>query len=139
MSSLPMNWSKDTLRKGSHQDAALSYSLLVNGGLPAKFQGKKGLRQRDPMSPYLFLLVMEYLNRALKSFKFNPNFNYHPRADKVSINLLLERFNHFSKVSGLKANMEKSAIYIAGVTREFKEMILEEMQFILGELPFKYL
>nr|XP_009778610.1 PREDICTED: uncharacterized protein LOC104227925 [Nicotiana sylvestris] len=117
------------------------------------------LRQGDPVSPYLFVLVMEYLNRALKKLKDNPDFNHHPRcarnnithicfaddlircskADEVSIKLLLKSSNHFSEVSWLKANLEKSALYIAGVTREFKEMILEEMQFTLGELLFRYL
>uniref|UniRef100_A0A1U7YVC8 Uncharacterized protein LOC104248562 n=1 Tax=Nicotiana sylvestris TaxID=4096 RepID=A0A1U7YVC8_NICSY len=117
--------------------STVSYSLILNRGLTTKFQGKKGLRQRDPMSPYRFVLVMEYLNRALKKLKDNPDFNYHP---KYGIHqLLMDRFNHFSEVSGLKANMEKSVLYIAGVTKEFKKMILEEMQFILGELPFKYL
>jgi len=137
----------------------VSYFLILNGGLTNRFQWKKGLRQGDPMSPYLFVLVMEYLNKALKELKDNPNFNHHPRcsrnnithicfaddliicsrADEVSIKLLLKSFNHFSEVSGLKDNLEKSALYIAGVTKDFKEMILEEMQFTLGELPFLYL
>lgn len=45
----------------------VSYSLLLNGGLTTKFQARKGLRQGDPMSLYLFVLVMEYLNRNLKT------------------------------------------------------------------------
>ncbi|XP_075101895.1 secreted RxLR effector protein 78-like [Nicotiana tabacum] len=40
----------------------VSYSLLINGGFSTKFQANKGLRLGDPMSPYLFMLVMEYLN-----------------------------------------------------------------------------
>lgn len=137
----------------------VSYSLILNGGLTEKFQAKKGLRQGDPMSPYLFVLVMEYLNRSLKKLNQNPDFNHHPkcfknnithicfaddlilcyRADKISIQLMLGRLNHFSEVSGLKANMEKIALYIAGVSKEFTDKLLEEMQFIVGEIPFKYL
>ncbi|XP_070002585.1 uncharacterized protein [Nicotiana sylvestris] len=135
----------------------VSYSLLINGGLTTKFQEKKGLMQGDPMSPYLFVLVMEYLDRSLKTLESIPDFNYHPMcskknithicfaddlilccgADKLSISLLMSRFQHFSKVSGLKANIEKSALYIAGVPKEFKEGIIAEMQFTACELSFK--
>lgn len=79
------------------------------------------------MSPYLFVLAMEYLNRSLKNLKQNPDFNYHPRcskldlvhicfaddllmccrADRISIQLMLQAFNHLSGVSGLKANIDK--------------------------------
>ncbi|XP_047252195.1 secreted RxLR effector protein 78-like [Capsicum annuum] len=60
---------------------AVSYSVIVNGNLTKKLSAKKGLRQRDPMSPYLFVLVMEYLNRSLKQWRHNPNFNCHPRTE----------------------------------------------------------
>ncbi|XP_060192448.1 uncharacterized protein LOC132621967 [Lycium barbarum] len=61
------------------------------------------------------------------------------RADKGSIQLLLEAFNHFSRVSGLQANLKKSSFYVAGVPEEFKRQILQQMQFTMGEIPFKYL
>ncbi|XP_019240335.1 PREDICTED: uncharacterized protein LOC109220328 [Nicotiana attenuata] len=60
-------------------------------------------------------------------------------ADKISIRLLMSRFQHFSEVSGLKANMEKSALYIPGVSKEFKEEMMTEMKFGAGKVPFKYL
>lgn len=139
--------------------STVSYSLLINEGLTPRFQAKKGLRQGYPMSPYLFVLAMEYLNRSLKQLRHNPDFNYHPKCgrmklvhicfaddllmccitDKISIHLMLQAFHHFSDVSGLRANMEKSSLYIAGVSQEFKNQILEEMQFSQGEMPFKYL
>ena len=38
-----------------------SISILFNGGKLDKFQPTRGIRQRDPLSPYIFLLCMEFL------------------------------------------------------------------------------
>lgn len=64
---------------------ALYYSMLINGVLTPRFNAKNGLRQDYPMSPYLFVLVVEYLNRALKQLKLNPDFNYYPKCAKMEI------------------------------------------------------
>ena len=44
----------------------VSYSLLVNGEPKGLFRPSRGLKQRDPLSPYLFLFCAEGLNAILK-------------------------------------------------------------------------
>ena len=44
----------------------VSYSILVNGEPKGMIKPSRGLRQRDPLSPYLFLFCAKGLNALLR-------------------------------------------------------------------------
>src|SRR5688572_16035404 len=137
----------------------VSFSILVNG-LPLKpFDAKKGLRQGDPISPYLFAIAMEYLSRIMQSQKNSGMFHFHPRcrkqnithllfandllvfgrADKSSVQSLMDSFNRFFRASGLEANTSKSNVYISGVDNQGKDRLLHFLKMEEGTFPFRYL
>lgn len=55
-----------------------SYSIALNGSLVWYFQDRKGLRQGDPISPYLFVIAMEVLCRIFAEVTLiDPQFGFH--------------------------------------------------------------
>nr|XP_016448846.1 PREDICTED: uncharacterized protein LOC107773929 [Nicotiana tabacum] len=136
-----------------------TFIVKVNGGGFGYFEGKRGLRQEDPMFPLLFVLVMEYLTRVLNKMSDLPDFQFHPMckstklthlifADDLmlfckgnfqSIHGMMEVVNHFSEVSESVANMEKSNIFLAGMDDELKQIILSNTGFSVCTLPMRYL
>jgi len=45
--------------------STVPYSVLFNGEASGFFSSIRGLRQRDPLSPFFFILVLETLNRLV--------------------------------------------------------------------------
>lgn len=41
------------------------FAVAINDSLASYFEGNKGLRQEDPLPPYLFVLAMEVFSRLI--------------------------------------------------------------------------
>jgi len=65
-----------------------SFSISINGELNGFFQGGRGLRQGDPFSPYLFVLVMKAFSGLLSDKIQQGHFKYHWRCQKRKISHL---------------------------------------------------
>lgn len=136
-----------------------SYSITLNGSLFGHFKGKRGLHQGDSLSPFLFVICLEYLSRLLKINTTVSDFNFHPncmqlgithlafaddlmlmsRGDATSVNILMECLCDFGNCSGLKANVSKSNLYATGIINEEFEEIPQLTNFQIGNMPFRYL
>lgn len=56
-----------------------------------------------------------------------------------SITRVMEALKHFSDVTGLEANIDKSSMFVAGVDEETKKNMLNITGFTLGIFPIRYL
>nr|XP_009780608.1 PREDICTED: uncharacterized protein LOC104229636 [Nicotiana sylvestris]XP_016504305.1 PREDICTED: uncharacterized protein LOC107822288 [Nicotiana tabacum] len=113
----------------------VKFSILVNGSPVGSFSSQRGLRQRDAISPFLFILAMEGLHNLFKTAKANNRirgFRVNSRestkleithlqyaddtlvfcdASREQLLFLRMVFILFEAISGLHINWNKSFIY----------------------------
>ena len=135
------------------------FSICVNGELTGFFASKRGVRQGDPLSPFLFLIVMEAFSRSPSKAVLHPRIDFHPKckainlshlcfADDIflfgkgnvtSVKITMDELAKFEAFSGMQVNKQKSVAFLVGVNDSVKDTILIMTGFSLGSLPMKYL
>jgi hypothetical protein len=136
-----------------------SMSVLVNGSPTEDFKVGRGLRQGDPLSPFLFLIVVEGLagmmRRAVDIGKFRGyqvsnsiNFQMLQFADDTILmgegttdNLwtIKTLLRSFELVSGLKINFVKSKLYGVNIDSSFLAAGATFLSCRSDVIPFKFL
>ena len=128
------------------------FSIMLNGVPTEFFESQKGIRQGDPMSPLLFALCMDYLDRILSYVGELKGFKYHSQrrslqlkhlcfaddllmfchGDFRSIYMLLQGYQLFSHTSGMEVNKQKSEVYFTGMNQRDIQRVTEVSGFKVG-------
>ncbi|XP_058783490.1 uncharacterized protein LOC131658182 [Vicia villosa] len=139
--------------------SSVSYKFNINGEHTKFLQAHRGIRQGDPISPMLFVIIMEYMNRLMFKMQARPEFHHHAqckklsltnlifaddvllfcRGDSRSVELMKGAFNTFTNSTGLRANASKSRMYFGGINDDLKHELLSMTGFTEGALPVRYL
>jgi hypothetical protein len=114
--------------------SSVSFSVLFNGAPLEEFRPSRGLRQGDPISPYMFLLAAEGLSGLLKNSRQSsvlegikvaptaPAVNHLLFADDslllvkacvegaLEVNAILEKY---CNASGQRVNRDKSSVFFS--------------------------
>ncbi|GJV15330.1 RNA-directed DNA polymerase, eukaryota, reverse transcriptase zinc-binding domain protein [Tanacetum coccineum] len=135
-------------------------SILVNGSPTKEFDFGRGLKQGDPLSSFLFILVMESLHlsfsRVVKARMFqgisigdgSVNLSHLFYADDAvfvgqwnasNITTLVHVLDCFHRVSGLRINMCKSKIMGLNVDGQSVNSAARQLGCMVLNIPFIYL
>lgn len=135
-------------------------SVLVNGSPTTPFKMERGLRQGDPLSPFLFVIAIEAYNQIMKRaigrnlfqgvdlgsegvnvshLQFADDTLVYCPAKRKFLTNLRRILDCLQLLSGLKINYSKSALIVLGKREEWRILMADTLGCQLVELPINYL
>lgn len=136
-----------------------SFSLGFNGATYGFFKERRGLRQGDRLSPYLYVLAMNCLSISLNKAAKEEKFKYHPKCKRTelthlffaddllifcdgtqqSVAAILDILHDFEQRSGLAVSIAKTSLFAAGFKPHELVQIKAATGLTEGTLPVRYL
>ncbi|KAJ9671271.1 hypothetical protein PVL29_027318 [Vitis rotundifolia] len=137
-----------------------SFAILVNGNAKGWVKASRGLRQGDPLSPFLFTLVADVLSRLMiRAEETGLTEGFLVGRDRTRVSMLqfaddtiffskasLEHLQNlkfillvFGQVSGLKINLEKSSISGINIGSELLSNLALVFECRVSDWPLSYL
>jgi Reverse transcriptase (RNA-dependent DNA polymerase) len=136
-------------------------AVLLNGQPGTYFECQKGVRQNDPLSPYLFLLDVEGLNKILSkgiasghfeglslpvidnrkvlNLQYADDMLLFLKADYMIVERVKWDLCAFEGISSLKINFNKSELIALNIDSAVARNFAIQLHCKLGTLPLKYL
>lgn len=137
-----------------------NFSILVNGTPTGTFNATRGIRQGDPISPFLFILAVEGLGRKIKKElrdkkikgiklwgnnlpithqQFVHDVMLFGEASLKQVRNFKRVLEVFMKALGMEINKEKSCTFIFNSPNSIKAHLTRVLGFRQGNLPTKCL
>ena len=130
-------------------------NIILNGEKLKAFCLKSGARQRCPVSPLLFNIVLEVLGTAIREEKeikgiqtgkkevkpslFADDMILYIENPKDTTRKLLELIDEYSKVAGYKINTHKSLAFLYTNNEKIEREIKETIPFTIATKRIQYL
>jgi hypothetical protein len=135
--------------------------VINNGHTTEFFKPERGVRQGCPISPYLFILTTEIMNRWLKKHlnqygiidkngqnylisQFADDTSFSLREDNEGIHSLFNLLKNYGEISGLKLNINKTEIMVLNHTENnkmptrYRRYIKREVQYLGCQISVDY-